>query len=131
MAVKVDFSEFHSVINGMARRANNAGPIMQDVAAMLASQADAQFDKGGPGWAPLAPSTIARKGSSLILVDSGAMRKSIKGTSGSDYAMLTIGSPAGFHADGGPRLPARDPLAFFSDESVDGASALILDWILE
>lgn len=131
MAVSVDFQELNAVINAMKDRAQNAGPIMQDVAAMLAKQADAQFDKGGPGWQPLAPSTIARKGHATILIDSGDMRKSVKWTSGSDYALLTIDSPAGFHLEGGPRLPVRDPLAFFSDESVDGASTLIIDWILE
>ena len=128
--ISVDFSEFHAVIGGMTRRASNTAPIMQDVADMLAKQADRQFDVGGPGWTRLATSTIAQKGHAAILVDSGAMRKSIKGTSGSDYAMVTIDSPAGFHQDGGPRLPARDPLSFFSRESVDGASALIVDWII-
>lgn len=131
MAVTVDFQELHEVIDAMKDRANNAGPIMSDVASMLVKQADQGFEKAGPGWQALAPTTIAKKGHALILIDSGNMRKSAKGTIGSDYAMLTIDSPAGFHADGGPNLPRRDPLAFFSDETVNSASTLILDWILE
>jgi len=131
MAVSVDFNELHSLINGLADKASNAGPIMQDVADWMAKQADQSFEKQGPGWAPLAPSTVKAKGSSIILIDSGNMRKSINGQSGSDYAEVTIDSPAGFHADGKPPLPKRDPLAFFSDATVEEASTLILDWILE
>jgi phage gpG-like protein len=35
------------------------------------------FQAEGPGWAPLSPKTIARKGSDAILIDTGAMRRSI------------------------------------------------------
>jgi phage gpG-like protein len=35
------------------------------------------FAAHGPGWAPLKPQTIARKGSSAQLIDSGQLRKSI------------------------------------------------------
>jgi len=115
----------------MGERARNAGPLMADLAIMMAKSADEMFTQQGPGWAKLAPSTVKAKGSSIILIDSGGMRKSVKGASGSDYASITIDTPAGFHMEGGPHLPQRDPLAFFSDAAVDEAATLMLDWILE
>lgn len=36
------------------------------------------FDYGGPGWAPLAPFTIARKGHATRLVDTGGLKGGIK-----------------------------------------------------
>lgn len=74
---------------------------------------------GAGGWAPLKDSTIARKGSSEILVETGMLRDSLTTREGafSRFGLqpkrLEMGSsvPYGaYHQTGTSRMPARPPV---------------------
>lgn len=72
---------------------------------------------GGHSWAGLAPATIARKGHSRILVDTGAMLKAFTTPEvyrvGSGTVQLGVSSIpyAVYHQTGTANMPARPPLA--------------------
>ncbi len=115
----------------------------------LRGEAD-RFDAEGPGWAPLKPSTVARKGFATILVETGKMRESLTqagaegavfrpsaanaemGTAyrsprqGGQWAAVALAS---FHQEGTDRMPARpviDPEDAYSDEF----GPLLAGWLL-
>ena len=53
-------------------------PVMADVGLAAMEDVEDRFNTKGYGtWVPLSPITIARKGSSEILIDTGNMRKSV------------------------------------------------------
>jgi phage gpG-like protein len=78
------------------------------------------FEAQGPGWAPLAPSTLEhrRGGSGMILQDTGAMAGTLGEFYGSDYAEVAAAvayaiyhvsdEPRQQNAEGEDRLPQRD-----------------------
>lgn len=74
-----------------------------------------QFETDGEGrWEPLSPSTLKRKKNPAagILVDTGAMRRSIFGEYSSDEVVIYVGVPyAKYHQTGTKHMPQRD----FSD----------------
>ena len=57
-------------------------------AEMLVAEVNDKFQSGGPGWPPLAESTLARRRGSVaqILVDTGRLAGSIHGVHGADFA---------------------------------------------
>lgn len=65
---------------GMAARAVETRPLLEAFAEQLRSLMQEKFDAEGPGWAPLAPATIARKGNSTIGRDTDAMMASLTQT---------------------------------------------------
>lgn len=65
-------------------------------------------------WAPLSPSTIATKGNSRILVDTGGLLDSLTGHGrgrheGDSISITTHERSAGFLKSGAHGAPARDP----------------------
>lgn len=76
--VSEEQEEISNVVEQTMRLASDRGPAAYDAAALiLAGKMQARFAKGiGP---ELAPATVAAKGSSLQLVDTGVMRSSITG----------------------------------------------------
>lgn len=80
-----------------------------------------QHHHGGERWAPLAASTIKRKGHSMILVDTGRLRRSISFKtirSMIDGYIVDIGTNvpyARYHQHGGKNLPKR-PVAVITKE---------------
>jgi phage gpG-like protein len=63
-------------------RATEAAPVMESLGFFLSKVSKEQFQtegaRSGKPWTPLQSSTVARKGSSEILVDSGALRDSFQ-----------------------------------------------------
>lgn len=86
------------------------------------------FSSGGSGaggWAPLAASTVARKGSSEILVETGILEDSLTSRSGAFSRFdlrpkrLEMGTqvPYGiYHQTGTSRMPARPPVKLAEDQ---------------
>ncbi len=110
--------------------ARNLGDTMAVVAEMLVSEVGDKFDQEGPGWAPLSPSTLAKRrgASAQILQDTGRLAASIRADSGPDFAeAATDVAYAVYHVSDAPRsrLPLRD---FFDlpDRVFDEASELLL-----
>lgn len=63
---------------------------------------------GGRQWEPLDPSTVAKKGSSKPLIDTGALRNSITTRARRDAVLLGTNLPyAPVHQYGGEHIPAR------------------------
>lgn len=116
--------ELGGILLDVEERLNNADyeQTLQPFLATLEQTHSAQFrsqqDSGGNAWAPLAPSTIARKGHSRILFESGDLQTSL--TSGGSDAIrevfdrgLIFGTSteyAIFHQEGTSRMPARPPV---------------------
>lgn len=89
----------------------------------------------GVPWQPLAPATIAKKGHSTILVDTGRLQASVVNPQHPDHVRelldngLTFGTdvPYGiFHQDGTPRLPQREFLGM-TIETVDQITSNVAD----
>ncbi len=108
-----------------------------------------RFDDEGPGWAPLAPSTVARKGFATILVETGALKASLTEDKapgavyrempdglemGTDYRSPRQGGRwasvalASFHQFGTRRMPARPVIDAF-DPYVATWAPLLADYL--
>lgn len=102
-----------------AERVADVSPVMEEIATQEREAAAKRFDEHGPGWAPLAESTLAAKASAGyppdILVATGELRDSLSKLGGAHFEIvtpdsLTMGTSdeiAGFHQDGTSRMPAR------------------------
>jgi phage gpG-like protein len=95
----------------------------------------------GSPWAPLAPSTIARKGHNRILIETDAMRKSLVDQSGDSIRELARASTQGlsfgtndpkspFHTKGTGRMPAREHIGVTEDYA-DQLAERTADFIVE
>lgn len=95
----------------------------------------------GQPWAPLAPSTIKRKGHATILIDSDAMHKSLVEQAGDSIREIVQGSTQAlgfgthdpkspFHASGTPRMPAR-PHMGMTEQYVDKMVERTADFVVE
>ncbi len=100
---------------------------------------DQQREPGGTPWEPLKPSTIAKKGHSRILYETGTLMASLATVGGpgniSDIydhgsAFGTDVEYAGFHQTGTSRMPARPPVGT-NDETVDGFAEKIADFVVD
>lgn len=95
-------------------------------------------DSNGDAWAPLAPSTIAKKGHDTILVDKKKMRASLVSETGDSIrdivsegriAGAVFGTDleyAGFHVEGTARMPARPPVGI-SEETIETVTNKVAD----
>jgi phage gpG-like protein len=118
--------ELPTVLEGVAaqfRRADYTGAFEREIAPELAEQHAEYFasatDPFGAPWAPLAPSTIARKGHDTILIDTKAMANSIVSQNSPNHVQhisrqeMNWGSAdekLPFHQFGTSRMPARPPV---------------------
>lgn len=101
--------------------------------------------QAGPAgaWAPLAESTVARKGHDVILIDTDALEDSltVEGAQGAhreverfdDATYLFFGTEveyADYHMTGTARMPAR-PMVGFTEAFIDQAAGRMADSALE
>lgn len=105
-------------------RMSDARPAFAAVAEMMRIAERERFDAQGPGWAPLAESTVAQKSSEgldpRILHATLALRQSLTEPGGENFAHITsqglhFGSSnpyGGFHQKGTVSLPVRKVLDF-------------------
>ncbi|MBI5694396.1 MAG: phage virion morphogenesis protein [Nitrospirae bacterium] len=85
------------------------------------------IEQGRPHrWMPLAPSTVAMKGHSVILFKTGRLMCSITFEAGRDFFRLKAGTPYASRQQFGEegRLPAR-PFLLVQDEDLPGIGAAI------
>ncbi len=132
--VSVDAAELAEGLERFAARGGRLDDAMAVAAEMLVAEVNDKFQSGGPGWPPLAESTLARRRGSVaqILVDTGRLAGSIHGVHGADFAeAATDVSYAVYHVSSAPRrkLPLRD---FFDlpERVFDDILELILDELL-
>lgn len=130
----VDISDLITVIEGMGQRGEDLSAPMGVIAEMLVARVNDKFESGGPGWAPLADSTLAnrRGGSAQILKDTGRLAASIQPESGSDYAeAATDVEYAVYHVSDAPRskIPKRDFLDVLDDGALDEAAETIMTFL--
>jgi len=91
---------------------SNAWPAVVEIAARGYGNS---FDQEGPGWAPLAASTIKRKGHDQIRIRTGRDRRimtdpfslTYRGTPHTVNIEAGVDTPAVFHQEGTGRMPAR------------------------
>ena len=96
--------------------------VATDINALLEQEFDDEADPYGRAWAPLAESTIKRKGHSQILHETGALRAGTQalamGGKGIEIVSLDYGQ---YHQSGTGTMPARKILP-------DGANELPKAW---
>jgi hypothetical protein len=142
------------LLSGMADRASNWVLAFDAIVESFHSIEARRFADNGPGWAPLAESTISMTGSwarqntnyDQILVDTGVLQASLAGGEGFDtewtpfsVAMMTTVPYAHRHQTGGFRLHASGagwpPQRRIVDMAADGAAlewaAILEGWLLE
>jgi phage gpG-like protein len=111
--VSIDASELVGAIEAFEKRGKRLDDAMSVAAELLVSAVNDKFEAAGPGWAPLAESTLLRRRGSVaqILVDTGRLVGSIHSLHGPDFAeAATDVSYAVYHVSSAPRsrLPLRD-----------------------
>jgi hypothetical protein len=120
-------SDLNKVLVELQGKAANIDRQLPVVAELLVGAVGDVFEAQGPGWAPLAPETIARRrGSShMILQDTGLMAH-VEPQFGSTYAeAVSPASYGGFHA---PDPQGRDwtELGPFLEPLLDDVAKLLL-----
>ncbi len=98
------------------------------IEALVSQEFSAQKDPYGKAWAPLAPSTVRRKGSSRILTHTGAMASSVNVKAEGASIALSIDDPGIHHQFGTKHMPARpvlpsDSLPQAWQDEIEGAAA--------
>ena len=110
-----------------------------DLAEQHAEMFAGQYDSNRNAWAPLAASTIKRKGHDRILVETGALRDSLVtiGGPGNVHEAMQRGMVFGtdveyalFHQTGTSRMPARPPVGM-AEETLDKLANRIADRTVE
>ena len=102
---------------------------------------DAAQDATGAPWPPLAPATVRRKGHDTILVETGALRKSLTSKGGDaireifdepqeGFSFGTSDPKAPFHQAGTERMPARPPVGM-TEERLDQICDEIADSMVD
>jgi hypothetical protein len=114
-----------------------------DTKGELSDRMRGQVSPDGSPFAPLAPSTIARKGHNLALFDTNALHESVVTSGGGHIEQVTDnsvtlgtehqkrGKPVALYMqEGTSRVPAR-PFIGVTDNMADNAAELIADDILK
>lgn len=115
--VDVNATELSTILAAYPKAAQDLEQAFDVVAADLAAAVVDRIDSSGDGtWPPNAPSTIAIKGSSKPMFDTGQLYGSIRGEAGPDWAKAStsVGYIV-FHLDGGPVIPKRNPFELGED----------------
>jgi phage virion morphogenesis protein len=106
--IEVDDRGVIAALNELLRRGGDLSPAMASIGAELLSLTEGAFAAQGPGWPPLAPSTIKgreKRGKwpgKMLQLSAGGLAASIQVESGADY--VEIGSAkeyAAIHQFGG------------------------------
>jgi phage gpG-like protein len=111
--VCLDASELEGALDAFAKRGGRLDDAMTIAAEMLVTAVNEKFEASGPGWKPLAESTLLRRRGAVaqILVDTGRLAGSIHGAHGADFAeAATDVAYAVYHVSSAPRsrVPLRD-----------------------
>jgi phage virion morphogenesis protein len=120
--IVVDDAEVKASLKRLAEKTSDFGPAMKDIGEYLVRSTDerfdAQHDPSGAPWAPLAPSTLARKKGSKILIETSRLRDSIHYQAGEDEVQVgtdvVYGAIHQFGGKAAAEIPAR-PFLGISD----------------
>jgi phage gpG-like protein len=112
---------------GMGARAVDAAVVLGEIATMMRAKEAEVFDAEGPGWAPLAASTLEKKTiGTKILEETRALHDSLTQESdpnhieeiGPEELIFGTRDPkAIFHKTGTSRMPSRDPLPLTPEDT--------------
>lgn len=132
----VDMADVMRAIGELEGNARDLSEPMAIIAESLVSRVNDKFESGGPGWAPLAASTIASRRKSgkgaQILKDTGRLAGSIEAFSGGDYAeAATDVEYAIYHVSDEPRekIPKRDFFDVLTDDVMDEAAETLIEYL--
>jgi phage gpG-like protein len=112
LVVRVDTSEIAGTIYRLQAKGKALSGLMPAFAEELVGAVSDVYEAEGPGWEPLAESTLARRRGSVakILQDTGVMAQSTAPGYGGDWAEAYAGAAyADFHATGTKFMPKRNP----------------------
>lgn len=134
-SVKLD-SNMKGIVYKFKSRNAGLSRLMPSVAKALSTGVSDVFGAEGPGWEPLAPSTIKqRRGTShKILQDNGDFARTIGTGSGADWAQaFGAVSYAQFHATGTKHMPKRNPFDFgpATDDVLEDIADMLLEEIVK
>lgn len=112
------------MFSALGREIEDLSPVFETLANPVFGDIRQRFDDEGPGWAPLAPSTIKRKGNTRILRDKddlyGSFQKGATGNvtritpTAADFG--TADSKAMFHQMGTSKMPKRTIIEVTGDQ---------------
>lgn len=129
MRASLDAHELEVVIDGFERRGRALTHLLPAIGEALVSAVSDVYDAEGPGWEPLAASTLKRRrgSSAKILQDTGVMAASTHHEHGGDWAEASAGVDyARYHS---PDRQGRDPfeLGPFEGPLLEEVSDMLLD----
>jgi phage gpG-like protein len=144
MPLKIEYSvegatKVRHDLLGMSARALEPAPLLEAFADQLRGIERDLFDAEGYGWAPLAASTVERKGSATILRESDDLFNSLtqRGAKGSHQEIfgseLVFGTEieyATFHRTGTSRMPQRDPLPAPREQDLRRFTKAVQAWLI-
>lgn len=129
-AVEFNVSDLLRNLSGFERAADDMRTSAAVVAIELRNLVVQKFDEQGPGWDPLAASTVRQKGHARILEDSLQLKSGWEIDFGDDFAeAFTSVTYAGYHVTGTSRMPRRDPTDI-DDESLQALADLVAVHVL-
>lgn len=113
--IDADVDPTHRLLHGIVERLENEDGMLRVLGGEMHDYVEQVFDTANFGqWAPLSPTTVALKGSSRILVDSGSLLDDLTGqrgrVQGESVVIETDERSAGYLAKGARGMPQRDPL---------------------
>lgn len=101
--ITVEGDDMGAYIDEMRRRTDSQ-ELYGRIAGYMYERTQDQFATEGAAfgtpWAPLSPSTVARKGDPRILFETGQMQDSISPWWSSRRAVITVPAPSGYHQRG-------------------------------
>lgn len=110
--IHADTAPGHALLERIADRLDDRSGLLDLLADLIADYETDVFDTSGHGqWAPLDPATVAQKGSSRILVETGGLLEALTGEGRSEGESVVLSGTeyAGYLKGGARGAPPRDP----------------------
>lgn len=122
------------VFDSLTRRGKNLGRLTPIIAEMLVVAVQDRIEAEGPGWPPLAKSTLAKRRKrgrgAKMLQDTSHLIQNIHGEHGPDFAEAATNVPyIKYHLRGGEIIPKRNPFELEPKEA-DRIADEVVDMLL-
>ena len=102
------FEDLSMLLKGMSFDGEKAAiDCAEAIKILIEDEFEAQSDPYGTKWKPLAPATVRRKKSSIILIHTGGMLDSLSVVAKGDSIEISLDLPAVHHQFGTKHMPAR------------------------
>lgn len=132
MEVNIQTDQLVNELKTLQRRGSNLKDVNNNLAEILLSMVEDKFEDEGPGWPPLADSTLRRRRASKspkMLQDTADMVNSLQPSSGADYAeVFTNKVYASYHIEGNG-VPKRDFFDVDTDKALETFGLILLEEI--